>query len=500
MESKLEALKARLAEVWDLTYIEAALEWDEQTYMPPGGAAGRAEQLGTLAKIKHEKYTADELGRLIEAAKQEVKSLPPDADDACLVRVADRHYRRLRQIPPELKAEIKRTTGAAHTVWARARAEKNFAAFRPMLERIFELKRQEADCFAEKTSIYDPLLDEFEPGMQTAQVREVFAGLKRDLVPLVKAIAAKPQVNDAVLHGTYDEAAQWAVGVEVVRHFGYDFERGRVDKTAHPFTTSLSFGDVRITTRVFPQLLTSLLMSNMHECGHALYDQGLSPSLGRSPLAEGASYGIHESQSRMWENLVGRSRGFWTFFYPRLQAAFPEQLKGTDLDAFYRAVNKVEPSLIRVEADEVTYNLHTMLRFELEVDVLEGRLAVKDLPAAWNAKVKEYLGVDVPDDGQGVLQDVHWSAGYMGYFPSYTLGNIASVQFFQTACRELPGIPDDIERGEFASLLGWLRKNIHRHGRKFAAPELIERVTGSPLTTVPYVEYLGRKYGEIYGL
>jgi carboxypeptidase Taq len=500
METKLQALKSRLAEVMDLSYIEYSLEWDQQTHMPPGGADGRAEQLGTLSKIKHEKYTADELGRLLEEAGQEVKDLPPDSDDACLVRVAGQSYRRLKQIPTDLMAEIKRTTGAAHTVWAKARAEKDFQIFQPVLARIFELKRQQAECFPNRASIYDPLLDEFEPGMQTAQVRAVFAELKRELVPLVKAIAAKPPVDDAVLHGNYDEQKQWALGLEVVQHFGYDFERGRVDKTAHPFSTSLSLNDVRITTRVYPQLLTSLLMSNMHECGHALYEQGFSPSLARSPLADGASYGIHESQSRLWENLVGRSRGFWKFFYPRLQATFPDQLHATDAEAFYRAINKVEPSLIRVEADEVTYNLHTMLRFELELDVLEGRLAVKDLPAAWNAKVKEYLGLDVPDDSQGVLQDVHWSSGYLGYFPSYTLGNLASVQFFQKACKDLPMIPDDIERGEFASLLSWLRGNIHCHGRKFMAPDLIQRVTGSPLTSTPYVSYLKRKYTEIYCL
>ena len=500
METKLQALKARLAELMDLLYIEYSLEWDQQTYMPPGGASGRAEQLGTISKIKHQKYTADELGRLLEEAGHEVKDLPPDSDDACLVRVAGEAYHRLKQIPTELMAEIKRTTGAAHTVWARARAENDFQMFRPLLERIFELKRQQAECCPDRASIYDPLLDEFEPGMKTAQVREVFAGLKRDLVPLVKAIGAKPQVDDAPLHAHYDEQKQWELGLEVVQHFGYDFERGRVDKTAHPFTTSLSLDDVRITTRVFPRILTSLLMSNMHECGHALYEQGFSPRLARTPLADAISYGIHESQSRLWENLVGRSRGFWKFFYPRVQAVFPEQLRATDVETFYRAVNKVTPSLIRVEADEVTYNLHTMLRFELEVDVLEGRLAVKDLPAAWNAKVKEYLGLEVPDDSQGVLQDVHWSSGYVGYFPTYTLGNIASVQFFQKACQDLPMIPDDIERGEFVSLLGWLRENIHRHGRKFPASELIQRVTGSPLTSVPYVNYLRHKYTEIYYL
>ena len=500
MENKLQLLKARLAEVTDLTYVEAILEWDQQTYMPPGGAAGRAEQVGTISKLTHEKWTAAEVGSLLEAAQAEVKDLNPDSDDARLVRLAQREYTRRKQIPTALMAELKRTTAAAHTVWAKARAEKDFKLFQPHLEKIFDLKRQVANCFPEKDSIYDPLLNEFEPGMKTAQVREVFAGLKRDLVPLVKAIAAKPEIDDSILHLNYDEQKQWDFGLDVVGRFGYDFERGRLDKTAHPFTTSFSQGDVRITTRVYANLLTSALMSDMHEAGHALYEQGLSPTLERTPLSDGASLGIHESQSRMWENLVGRSRGFWKYFYPRLQATFPGPLAAVDGETFYRVINKVKPSFIRVEADEVTYNLHTMLRFELELDVLEGRLAVKDLPAAWNAKVKEYLGLDVPDDSQGVLQDVHWSAGYIGYFPTYTLGNIASVQFFQKACQDLPMIPDDIERGEFQALLTWLRSNIHRHGKKFMPTELIQRVTGSPLKAEPYVNYLKRKYTEIYCL
>jgi carboxypeptidase Taq len=500
MEDKLQLLKDRLAEVIDLIYVEALLEWDQQTYMPPGGAAGRAEQLGTISKLIHEKITSDEVGQLLAEAQEQVKTLPPDSDDARLVSVTQREYTRRKQIPTPLMAEFKRTTAAAHTVWAKARADKSFKAFQPHLERIFDLKRQMADCFPVKESIYDPLLDEFEPDMKASQVREVFAGLKRDLVPLVKAIAARPEIDDAVLHLAYDEQKQWDYGLDVIRRFGYDFERGRQDKAAHPFTTSFSLDDVRITTRVHSNLLSSALMSTMHECGHALYDQGLGASLARSPLGNGASLGIHESQSRLWENLVGRSRGFWRFFYPRLQATFPAQLQLVDPNIFYRAINKVKPSFIRVEADEVTYNLHTMLRFELEVDVLEGRLAVKDLPAAWNAKVKEYLGLTVPDDSQGVLQDVHWSAGYIGYFPTYTLGNIASVQFFQKACQDMPMIPSDIERGEFMTLLTWLRDNIHRHGRKYTPTELIQRVVGSPLNAEPYVNYLKRKYTEIYGL
>lgn len=500
MEDALLQLKARLAEFTDLVYAGYVLEWDQQTYMPPGGAAGRAEQLATLSKIAHEKITEEAVGELLEQAAQQVKDLDPDSDDARLVTMTAREYRRRRQIPATLMAELKHTTGAAHTVWAQARADKNFRLFQPYLEKIFDLKRQVADCFPDQESIYDPLLEEFEPGMKASAVREVFAGLKRDVVPLVRAIAAQPEIDDALLYRHYAEQKQWDFGLDVVQRFGYDFERGRQDKTAHPFTITFSQGDVRITTRVHPNHLTSALLSTMHEGGHALYEQGLGPTLARTPLSDGASLGIHESQSRMWENLVGRSLGFWKFFYPRLQATFPEELPAVDLGTFYRILNKVKPSFIRVEADEVTYNLHTMLRFELEVDVLEGRLAVKDLPAAWNAKVEEYLGLKVPDDSQGVLQDVHWSAGYIGYFPTYTLGNIASVQFFQKACQDMPMIPNDIERGEFKSLLTWLRDSIHRHGRKFMPAELIQRVTGQPLNAAPYVNYLKRKYTEIYCL
>ena len=500
MEDKLRLLKERLAEVNDLENAVAVLDWDEQTYMPPSGAAGRAEQMGTLSKLKHEKMSSDEMGQLLAEAEEQVKRLEPDSDDARLVRVAQHEHARRRQIPTPLAAELARTTAAAHTVWAKARAEKDFRAFQPSLEKIFDLKRQVANCFPAQESLYDPLLDEFEPGMKASQVREVFDRLKRDLQPLVRAIAARPETNDAVLHQPYDEQKQWDFGLDVIGRFGFDFNRGRQDKTAHPFTTYFSQGDVRITTRVHPSFLNTALMSTLHECGHALYDQGFDDKLARSPLADGASHAIHESQSRLWENLVGRSRGFWKFLYPRLQATFPAQLQAVDLDTFYRAINKVKPSLIRVEADEVTYNLHTMLRFELETDLLEGKLAVRDLPAAWNAKMRDYLDANVPDDGVGVLQDVHWSSGYIGYFPTYTLGNIASVQFFQQACRDVPSIPGDIERGKFRALLAWLRDRVHRHGRKFTSTELLQRITGSPLTAEPYVTYLKQKYSEIYQL
>jgi len=500
MDNTLNQLKARLAEIADLFKASEVLGWDMQTYMPPGGGEARSEQIATLQKLGHEKFTQAEIGQWLEELKPTLERLDPDSDDAGILRVAARDYDRARKVPTELVAEIARTTSMAHEVWAKARAEKNFQAFLPMLEKIIELKRRVSACFGEQDSPYDPLLDDYEPGMKAAQVRAVFDELKRDLVPLVKAIAAKPEVDDSVLHKDYDEQKQWDFGEAVIKRFGYDFSRGRQDKSVHPFTTSFSSSDVRITTRLMRNFIPSALMGTLHECGHALYEQGVAPELSRTPLADGTSLGVHESQSRMWENLVGRSRGFWKYFYPQLQAVFPENLGKVDLDVFYKALNKVKPSLIRVEADEVTYNLHTLLRFELEVDLMEGRLKAKDLPAAWNAKVKEYLGLDVPDDSQGVLQDVHWSAGYIGYFPTYTLGNILSVQFFEKAVQAVPSIPADIEHGEFGGLLGWLRENIHRHGRKYTPNELIQRVTGSPLNAKPYLAYLKKKYQALYGI
>jgi carboxypeptidase Taq len=500
MSESLQRLKARLSEYVDLQHAAAVLDWDQQTYMPAAAAAERGEQVATLVKLAHHILTADETGQLIETAQKELAGADPDGDEVRLLRAVSRDFDHDRKIPPELVAEIARVTATAHEAWVQARTEKRFTAFQPHLEKIVDLKRQVAACFGPQDSPYDPLLDEYEPGMKAAQVREVFSELKRDLVPLVKAIATKPEIDDSILRQSFDEQKQWDFGVEVIKRFGYDFNRGRQDKVIHPFCTTFGIDDVRLTTRLQRNYLPSALMGTMHESGHGLYEQGFRRDLARTPLATATSLGVHESQSRMWENLVGRSRGFWKHFYPSLQAVFSEQLGQSDLETFYRAINKVKPSFVRVEADEVTYNLHTMLRFEIEVDLLENRLSVKDASEAWNAKFKEYFGMEVPDESLGILQDVHWSAGYIGYFPTYTLGNIASVQFYAKAVHDVPTIPADIERGEFGGLLGWLRTNIHQHGRKFMPGELIERVTGGPLNSGPYVAYLKHKYSEIYQL
>jgi len=500
VEEKLAELKARLAEIYDLRAASAVLSWDQQTYMPPGGAGARAEILATLSRLAHEKFTSTETGRLLDELKTTLDSADPDGDDVRLIQAAARDYEREHKLPAELVAEFARAAALAHEAWVKARSEKNFQAFLPALEKIFTLSRRAADYYGFADSPYDALLDGYEPGAKTADVRRIFAELRDGLVPLVKAIAARPETDDSVLRQRYAEQKQWQFAEEVIKKLGYDFDRGRQDKAPHPFCATFGLGDVRLTARVDENFLPTHLMSAIHEAGHGMYEQGLTPSLARSPLFDAPSLGLHESQSRLWENLVGRSRGFWKYYYPRLQSVFPENLGGVDFGVFYQAINKVKPSLIRVEADEVTYSLHIMIRFEIEVDVLEGRLAVQDIPGAWNAKYKDYLGLDVPDDSLGCLQDVHWSMGYVGYFSTYTLGNLASVQIFEKALADEPAIPADIERGEFASLLGWLRMNIHQHGRKYQPGELLQRVTGRPLDSAPYLAYLQRKYSEIYGL
>jgi len=499
MEEKLTQLKTALNEIQDLSSAQALLEWDQQTYMPSGGAEDRGCQLGTLARLAHLKFTADEMGQLLESLLPYAAQLDPDADDACLIRIAWREYQRRTRVPAEWVSEFANVTAVAQEVWTRARAAADFALFQPHLEKIVELRRRYADCFAPYDHVYDPLLDAFEPGMKTAEVQAIFTALRPQQVALLQAIAARPQVDDSFFRHAYDEKAQWDFGVEVITRFGYDWNRGRQDKTVHPFTQGFGIDDVRITTRFDPERPASALFGTMHECGHALYEQGVSHTLRRTLLASGASMALHESQSRMWENLVGRSLPFWSHFYPRLQAYFPAQLGDVSLETFYRGINRVEPSLIRVEADEATYNLHVMLRLELEIALVEGSLAVKDLPAAWNERMQAYLGITPPNDALGVLQDVHWSSGLMGYFPTYALGNLISAQLWERMHVDLPDLDEQIARGEFADLLGWLRRNIHSHGAKYEPQDLVRRVTGSTIDPQPYLRYLQAKYSQIYG-
>ena len=382
-----------------------------------------------------------------------------------------------------------------------AKPNNDFATARPLLERTLDLSRRMAECFPGYAHIADPLIDFSDYGMKAADVKTLFSQLRARLVPIVRAITSRPLADDSCVRQHAPEAQQLAFGLQVIERFGFDFQRGRQDKTHHPFMTKFSLGDVRITTRVREDEITDALFSTLHECGHALYEMGIDPAFEATPLANGTSSGVHESQSRTWENLVGRSRGFWEHFYPLLQKHFPQQLGAVSLDTFYRAVNRVERSLIRTDSDEVTYNLHVMLRFDLELDLLEGKLAVKDLARVWRERFEADFGIPVPDDTRGVLQDVHWYAGSIGgAFQGYTIGNILSAQFYAAAVKANPGIPADVKRGEFGVLHGWLREHVYRPGSKFTASELIPRVTGSPLTIEPYLDYLWGKYQPLYAL
>jgi carboxypeptidase Taq len=500
MEEKLKELKERLGVVSDLRHAGALLGWDQQCYMPPGGVADRGNQLGTLASLTHSKFVSDEVGVLLEELKPYGESLDPESDDACLIEVTDRLYKKSVKVPNEFVEEFTMVTAIAHGAWEEARANDDFEKFQPHLEKIVDMRRQYADFFKPYDHVYDPLLDDFEPGMKTAEVQEIFTGMRPKQVELIKVISEKPQVDDSFLYLHYEEKGQWDFGVDAITKYGYDWNRGRQDKAAHPFTTHFGLGDVRITTRVDENFLNTALFGTLHEAGHAIYEQGVASELGRTPLAAGASLAIHESQSRMYENLLGRSYDFWIHFYPQLQERFKTQLGNVDLDTFYKGINKVEPSLIRVEADEATYNLHIMLRLELEIALMEGTIAVSELPEAWNERMKDYLGVVPTNNTAGVLQDVHWSAGYLGYFTTYALGNLISNQLWEKINQDIPGLSDQIQSGNFADLLTWLRENVHRHGSKFKPQYLVKKVVGTTISPEAYLKYLNEKFGAIYGL
>jgi len=501
MRDQMAELKERLAEVNDLASAAELLMWDQQTLMPSGGAEARGRQIATLQRLAHEKFTDEGIGYLLDDLSRTYADLPYDTDEAALLRVTRHEYKQATQIPAQFVAEVSSHASATFSVWTTARPANDFASLRPRLEKSLELSLRYADYFPGYAEPIDPHIDTSDFGMDAASVGDIFTRLRAELVPLVQAIAGQPLADDSVLRRGYPEAAQIAFGEKVVRKLGYDFNRGRQDKTYHPFATKFSIDDVRITTRVDEHFLSEGLFGTIHEAGHAMYEQGIAHALEATPLASGTSAGVHESQSRLWENLVGRSRDFWEYFYTPLQAVFPDQLSDVSLDKFYRAINKVEPSLIRVEADEVTYNLHVMLRFDLERALLNGELAVADLPEAWNARMQADLGLTPPADGDGVLQDVHWFDGFIGGgFQGYTLGNVMSAQFFAAAKTAHPQIPSQIRAGSFDTLRGWLTENIYRHGKKFTADELICRATGGPLSIDPYMTYLRGKYGELYGL
>ncbi|MFW6051545.1 MAG: carboxypeptidase M32 [Myxococcota bacterium] len=490
---ELEELRTRLRTAADLSAAASVLHWDQATHMPPGGAETRGRQMAVLGRIAHEHHTHPRIGELL-AALSHLEA--EDSVEGALVRRAHRDYAHATRLPAELVSEMQQQMAASYVAWARARPAGDFAAVRPHLERNLELSLRVADHFPEAEHPADPLIDESDPGMTSATVRALFDELRRRLVPLVERATARPTPDDSFLHAPYDRDRQLAFGRRVVERMGYDFDRGRQDETAHPFMIRLSSGDVRITTRVRDDDPTEALFSTVHEAGHALYEQGIDPAFDATPLGRGVSAGVHESQSRLWENMVARSRPFWRAFYPELQRTFPERLGEVDLASFHRAINRVARSLVRTDADEVTYNLHVMLRFDLEREMLEGRLAVADLPDAWNERMARDLGVRPPDHARGVLQDVHWFAHPIGgAFQGYTLGNLIAAQLFEAAERALPSLWEDIGHGVFDGLRGWLAEHVWRHGARFDPASLVERATGRPLSIEPLLAHLERRHG-----
>ena len=495
MAAALEQLKERLTEVVELGKVARLLSWDQQTMMPPAGTRHRADQMALVQRLAHERIADPELGRLLEKLRSREESLDPDSDDAALISLARRDHEKAVRVPASLRAETARAAAEARPVWVKAKAESDFAAFLPSLERIVELKLQYVACLEEGAAErYDVLLDDYEPGTTTAEVRAVFAELKPPLVELI-AEQREREVDASFLHGDFPPERQRALAHEVIDLFGHRPGTWRLDPTEHPFASGPGRDDVRITTNYHADSLESLF-STMHEYGHGLYTHQQPQHLERLPTGQACSLGIHESQSRLWENLVGRSLPFWQLFYPRVRETFPEQLGDVDLERFHAAVNCVRPGLIRIRADEVTYGMHVMLRFELEQDIVEGRVELRDLPQRWNEKMWEYLGVEVPDDAHGVLQDVHWSGGSIGYFSTYLLGTVMSVQIWQAAQRDVPDLEEHPGRGEFAPLRDWLGEHVHACGRKFSPQETLRRATGSTLRPEPYLDYLRAKHAD----
>jgi len=498
---KFSELKARLLELTHLSSSTALLHWDLETYMPKRGAAARARSLSSLAAVIHDKFTSPEFEKLITELKSNLdKGLLGEAE-ACVVREIWRDFSREKKLPREFIEELSLTTAEAHHIWAEARRKSDFSVFRPKLEKIIELKRKEAELVGYKNSPYNALIDVYEKDATAEEVSILFEELKNFLVPFLKKIeSSKKNIDTEILKGDYDIGKQRELSREIAEKIGFDFEKGRFDESTHPFTSGFNPEDVRITTRFDKRDVFPAISSTIHEAGHALYEQGLKVKHFGTPLGESRSLGIHESQSGLWENLVGKSLPFWKYWYPRLGEFFPEHFSKISLGDFYKAINVVRPSLIRTEADEVTYGLHVLLRFEIEKDLIEGSIEVGDLPEIWNQKTEELLGIKVPDDARGVLQDVHWSGGSFGYFPTYTIGNLYAAQFYSAAKSQILDLEEEIAGGQFGHLLEWLRKNIHIHGKLYSQDELVTRATGEKLSSKYFIDYITKKYGEIYGL
>ncbi len=508
MSERLDALKLRMAELADLSHALSLAHWDQQTMMPTRGAEARAESLSTLTRISHEMFVDDATGRLLQAAAEDLDGSEggrdPDSDDARLVALVNRQWAKARRVPTELAGELARAASIGQEAWIAARANSDFRSFAPFLEHNIELARRYVECHAGADGYecgYDVLLDDYEPEMPTAHVAALFDELKTELVPVIARVTeAAGRIDEQPLSAEFPVRDQRRLVDQIVALMGFDREGWRIDDTVHPFATRIGGGDVRITTRWDEHFFPGGLYGAMHECGHGLYEAGLPAALSRSPIGNTDSLGMHESQSRLWENMVGRGRPFCGVLAPRIAELAGGELADLDADGLYRAVNRVKPTYIRVEADEATYALHIILRFELEQALIDGGLKVRDLPETWNSRFQEYLGIEVTDDADGVLQDVHWSAGLIGYFPTYALGNLIAGQLWERAHAELGDLDGDLARGRLDPLRDWLGERVHRHGAKFTTVELLEREAGGPISVAPFTRYLKAKLADVYAI
>jgi carboxypeptidase Taq len=498
MSTAYDRLIERIKDVYRTESVVALLEWDQETHMPPRGVDARAEQVALISGIRHETLVSPETKSLLD----EATAPPGDVAAETNLREIRRQYDRAARIPTRLVKEIAHATTMAKDAWVQARKNDHFPTFAPHLTKIVALKRRVADAIGYDTEPYDALYDEFEPGARSAQTEALFHELVSATVPLLERITTARRKPDAsILHRHFPRETQEMISTRMAKALSFDASSGRQDVSVHPFCTTIGGpGDVRITTRYVEDALPASMFGTMHEVGHALYEQGLPAAHRFTPAGSAISLGIHESQSRMWENLVGRSRAFWEHHYAGLKAAFPKALGDVSLDAFYGAINTVQPSFIRVEADELTYNLHVVLRFEIERGLIDGSIPVEDVPAVWSEKVRRYLGITPPTDREGCLQDIHWSMGAIGYFATYTLGNLYATQFFEQASRDIPDLMDRIRAGDNGPLLDWLRRNIHQHGMRYRAGELVRHVTGEPLSIEPYMRHVTAKFSAVYGL
>ena len=500
MKNKLiESLKERLIEIAHLNTAYSLLHWDKETNMAPRSIDSRAATTAYLAGLIHDKFIAINSDGLLSKLKRQSDFGRLGGEDSVVVNETWRSFERENKLPKKFVHKLAEIASKSQHVWAEARKQNKFSLFKPWLSEIVKLKREEATLVGYSNSPYDALLDTYEPGMTAEKVSLILNDLKNFLIPFIKRIKSSKVIIDATsVKGSFPRDKQHSFNELIARKLGFDFESGRIDKSTHPFTITMHPQDVRFTTRYRDNDILYSIGSTIHEAGHALYEQGLPAEHFGTPLAESISLGVHESQSRMWENMIGKSRSFWKYFYPKLQREFPVPFKKISLDSFYKIANIVKPSLIRTESDEVTYNLHIIIRFELEKAMIEGSLQIKDLPAAWRSKVKEYLGINVPKDTLGVLQDVHWSGGSIGYFPTYTLGNLYAAQFYSTMSKQIPGLSNKIANGNFAPINKWLKKNIHEHGKIYRPNDLLLKATGESLNSRYFCKYLEKKYKDIY--